>query len=287
VTQILAQLASRLGWGRLDANQKQAWERDGFLILPRFFGRKTLDPINSLIESIIDQRGRPPNLAEKIVVDLLTGPRAGQRVRLGDLPSINGPAKYNDLYLESDIIRACSLHPRLALILSQLLDGAPAICNSLNFVLGSEQSDHIDTWYMPPAVADKMVVTSVCLEDVEPDAGPLVYYPGSHKIPPYRFSHGGIHAIDSEMAACLAYVKSNLEERKLSRQTFLGRRGDVFIWAAQLVHGGLPIKNLALTRKSLVTHYWRADDIKDMTIATFAPGAYYIVRDHQPVPRAA
>ncbi len=113
---------------------------------------------------------------------------------------------------------------------------------------------------MPPPVENKMAVTSICLEDVHPEAGPLVYHPGSHKLPPYRFSHCGIHAIENEMPACRAYVEEQLREANAKREVFLGEAGDVFVWHGQLLHGGTGIKDLKRTRKTLVTHYWRAQD---------------------------
>ena len=132
------------------------------------------------------------------------------------------------------------------------------VCNSLNFLWGSQQPDHFDTWYMPPPVANKLVVSSICLEDVRPDAGPLVYYPGTHKIEPYRFSRGGIHAVSEEMPACRAYVEEQVRKIQTERREFLGKAGDVFLWHGQLLHGGTGIRNLNYTRKTLLTHYWRA-----------------------------
>lgn len=270
----------------LSAEQKEKWDRDGYLVLPQFFAADIIDPINALIVTLSDPHTRPRDLASRLVVDLLSGPSGDQRVRLADAPveALSRPVKFNDLFLETDIVRACSLHPRLVPILDELLDGAPAVCNSLNFIQGSEQTDHIDSWFMPPPVLNKMVVTSVCLEDVHPDAGPLVYYPGSHKIPPYRFSDGRLNAIEAEMQGCFDYVHGEIEKRGLKRETFIGRKGDVFIWSAQLAHGGSPIKDPARTRRSLVTHYWRASDMARHKLERWAPGAYYFARDHQPIP---
>ena len=273
--------------GGLTAAQRQDWDRDGYLVLPQFFGADIVDPINALVESLLDPRVRPPQLGKRIVVDLLTGDHAGKRVRLDEAPpaALNaGPVKFNDLILESDTIRACNLDPQLVAILDDLLDGAPVACNSLNFVRGSEQTAHVDSWFMPPPQPDKMVVTSVCLEDVREDAGPLFYYPGSQKIPPYRFSDGRLNAIDAEMPQCIAYVEGEIKARGLSRDTFLGRKGDVFIWSCHLAHGGMPIKNPQRTRRSLVTHYWRAADMPRRKLEPHGPGAYYFARHHQPVP---
>jgi phytanoyl-CoA hydroxylase len=282
-TTALEQGAVRDGARALGPQQKESWDRDGYLILPQFFGADVIDPINALIASLSDPHKRRQELASRIVVDLLAG---HQRVRLADAPveALGSPVKFNDLFLECDVIRACNLHPRLVPILDELLDGPPVACNSLNFIQGSEQTDHIDSWFMPPPVADKMVVTSVCLEDVHADAGPLFYYPGSHKIPPYRFSNGRIRAIEAEMPKCFDYVHGAIRERGLLRRTFIGHKGDVFIWAAQLAHGGSPINDPKRTRRSLVTHYWRASDMWRHKLESFGPGAYYFAKDHQPIP---
>ena len=69
-----------------------------------------------------------------------------------------------------------------------------------------------------------MVVTSVCLEDVHPDAGPLFYYPGSQRIPPYHFSDGRLNAIDAELPKCIAYVDGEIKARGLSKDVFLGKK---------------------------------------------------------------
>jgi glycosyltransferase involved in cell wall biosynthesis len=43
------------------------------------------------------------------------------------------------------------------------------------------------------------------------------------------------------------------------RRRFLPRKGDALIWSADLAHGGSPVADDALTRKSLVCHYSPAD----------------------------
>jgi ectoine hydroxylase-related dioxygenase (phytanoyl-CoA dioxygenase family) len=210
----------------------------------------------------------------------------GKRFRGAEAPLevFQGPIKINDLFLDEPGVRNLALNKRLTKILSRLLDGVPIICNSLNFLWGSSQPDHFDTWYMPPPVQDKLAVGSICLEDVDPTAGPLAYYPGTHKIEPYRFSHGGIHAVESEMPACRAYVEEKLKETKAERKEFLGKAGDVFIWHGQLLHGGSPIKDLGRTRKTLVTHYWRAQDLEEPRRAKVHETGYYLRRDYHAAP---
>jgi len=47
-----------------------------------------------------------------------------------------------------------------------------------------------------------------------------------------------------------------------SRKEFHAKKGDVLIWHANLVHGGAPILEKGLTRKSMVVHYYAKDVIK-------------------------
>jgi ectoine hydroxylase-related dioxygenase (phytanoyl-CoA dioxygenase family) len=50
-------------------------------------------------------------------------------------------------------------------------------------------------------------------------------------------------------------MHENAERMGLERRTFLPRKGDVLIWAADLAHGGSAVTDPALTRRSLVGHY--------------------------------
>ena len=85
------------------------------------------------------------------------------------------------------------------------------------------------------------------------------------------------------MDKCHAYLDKAIAERGIGRETFLGRKGDVFIWSCQIAHGGSPITDKKRTRKSLVTHYWRANDMARHKLEPES-GGYYFAKDHQPVP---
>jgi phytanoyl-CoA hydroxylase len=273
----------------LSARQREHWERNGFLVLPRFFRNARVDRINDLIEREWATRRRPDN---PLVIDVLGGPLADRRMYFRDAPddAKAHPYKLNDLYLVSDEMRNFVLNRRLVAVLRSLIGGDPAVCNSLNFERGSQQEYHFDTYYMPGPCPDGLVVTSICLEDVDPDAGPLTYYPGSHRIPPYRFSHGKLNAVPDEMSLATKYTRDALGERNIAAEDFTGAKGDVFIWHEQLYHGGRPINDPALTRKSVVTHYWRADVLSvppDWEMCRIGRHQCYLMRSHQPVSQDA
>jgi ectoine hydroxylase-related dioxygenase (phytanoyl-CoA dioxygenase family) len=270
----------RFPWDKqLTKEQKRFWEENGYLVLAGLFQPDEVQAVNQIVDRVV----KDPKAAGNATIDVIHGPYVGKRFRAAETPleALNGPIKINDLFLELPEVRHLALNKRLTGILSELMDGAPMVCNSLNFMWGSQQPDHFDTWYMPPPVENKLAVSSICLEDVLPEAGPLVYYPGTHKIPPYRFSHGGIHAINEEMPACRAYVEEQLQKTKASRLEFIGKAGDVFLWHGQLLHGGTPIRDLKQTRKTLVTHYWRAQDVEPERVAKMGRKAFYLIREHQ------
>jgi ectoine hydroxylase-related dioxygenase (phytanoyl-CoA dioxygenase family)/SAM-dependent methyltransferase len=264
-----------------DASQefKSQFECDGFAILPGFFSTDFCDQILREVDLYTSPQ-RPPN--SRITIDILHGDHSRRRVFVRDAPQevFAAPFKINHLFTESAVVADAVFDSKLRAILRDLLDADPVTINSLNFRYGSQQPAHIDTWYMPPPKANSMVVASLCLEDVREDAGPLFYYPGSHRIPPYVFSHGGIHAVDDEMPQCRRYLDEQIASRGLKQQTFLGKKGDVFLWHAQLLHGGTAIADPARSRASLVVHYWGLDAMRGAPVATAPAGGMYFDRDY-------
>lgn len=130
----------------------------------------------------------------------------------------------------------------------------------LHFEKGSTQAIHQDTAYVVLTEPMKLCASWVALEDVQTGSGELVYYPGSHRLPDWlyskRFKHFN-HKRD-EHTEHLQHLESLHEKSRdtgLKLQSFLPRKGDVLIWSADLAHGGAPISDSTLTRRSLVTHY--------------------------------
>lgn len=258
---------------------RQHWEDHGFLALPKFYSDAELDAAQGAIDQIWAVK------APRIVVDDLV---TGQRSRLMDVEEQRRREhrfKVNDLYLECEEIRRLALNERIEPILHELLGHAPVVCNSLNFQQGSGQPDHVDSLYMTPRSPWHLIAIWVALEDCHMDAGPLRYYPGSHKIPQYVFSNGSNHVVDEEMDDWNRYMQEHVQTRGLKPEVFAARRGDVFIWSAYLLHGGSPIKDPSRTRASIVFHYFSEEDSRALN-STLVPyhGGFWLHRRHQPVP---
>jgi hypothetical protein len=265
----------------LSPEQRVHWNDRGYLVLPRHFSQSEVDGLNAHV----DEHWRDASHERsRTVVDVFIGTPQERRMRLCDAPpeARRYPHKLSDLYLESVFVRQFVLETRLAAILADLLEGWPLVCNSLNLEFGSQQRDHTDSLYMPAPDRRHLVASWVALEDGSTDSGPLRYYPGSHHIPPFVFSTGDICAVDGEMPRFYEFMARELGERCIVAETFIPKAGDVFIWHGQLYHGGEPIRNRELTRKSVVTHYWRARDVLGLH-GRVGSGGYWLRRSTQPV----
>lgn len=101
----------------------------------------------------------------------------------------------------------------------------------------------------------------VALEDIDETNGPLVYYPGSHRLPVFTNEHIGVNPDTSgdpvsHYPAYLRAWEELVESLDLKPLHFHAKRGHALIWAANLLHGGAAQTDLKRTRYSQVTHYF-------------------------------
>ena len=262
----------------LTPQQKKFWADNGFLVLPGFAADQDLEAVQRLVHHIWEVRH------PKIVVDDLA---TGRRILLPDAefgPDLHS-FKVNDLYLEFEEVRKLSVGERTAAVLGELLGDTPVLVNSLNFERGSQQAYHVDSLYMTPRTIGNLAATWIALEDCHVDAGPLAYFPESNHIEPFQFRGGAYHVRQEEMPHWEDYIFSEVERRKLESQMFAARTGDVFIWSANLLHGGSRISDPTLTRHSLVSHFWTGTDCQAQGLDLMPYGdAFWYRRPHQPVP---
>lgn len=263
----------------MDGRITKKWQEDGYVVLPKFYSDAEIDAA----EASLTAAWRDP--ASRVVVDDLSN---DQRLRIRDVsPEARDSHRFkvNDLYLESEAVRRLALNRRLTPTLRALLASTPVLCNSLSYEHGSGQNNHVDSLYMTPRTHGHLLAIWVALEDCDLDAGPLRYYPGSHKIDQYVFSTGSNHAVGAEMPQWEAYMADQVRDRGLKPELFPARRGDVFIWSAYLLHGGSPILSPGKTRKSIVFHYFSESDSRALGLQLVPEaGGYWIHRPHQPVP---
>lgn len=255
----------------LSTEQLDFWKANGYLKLTGAISSSEREAILSEVNGHWSLREGNDHL-----IDVLSGEYAGKEFRLADAPlSVRQQSyKLNNLFGRSSIVRRVALNATIKAALSTLLDGTPLICNTLNFERGSQQPFHLDTWYMPPPVEGKMVAATIALDDIGADNGPFTYYPGSHAIKPYYFSHGRLNIVNEEAQACINYLNAEIEKRNLAPTTLECKAGDVFFWHSNLYHGGAAINDMSLTRRSLVVHYWRTQDVPSNQVRKDGENAY-------------
>jgi len=229
---------------REEAVQCLKWSADGYIIIPRLIAEDVLDGIWESYERAIS---------------------AG-RIRLEPEPA--GPAdRYPGRYLNphrklGSLCRVLK-HPGLLRWLGLLTGREPKPLQTIFAHKGSQQGVHSDSIHMTTYPLGYLTAAWVAFEDISPASGPLVYYPGSHRLP-YVFSHEvGISEADFRAegykpyhAKYEPYVMRLIAEHGLAPHYFHAKKGDVLIWHANLLHGGAARQDLAFSRKSLVCHYF-------------------------------
>jgi hypothetical protein len=168
--------------------------------------------------------------------------------------------RIQDAWLRSPAVRRLATLPAIIDRLS-LVYGRPAFpFQTLNFKRGSQQGLHSDAVHFHAEPALFMCGVWIALEDTRPDAGPLTYVPGSHKLPVMTMRAAGVSSprpTNADYArAYVPALAAQLEASGLPRAEVLPRKGEAVVWAANLAHGGAPIANPDATRRSLVVHFY-------------------------------
>jgi Phytanoyl-CoA dioxygenase (PhyH) len=228
-----------------DAERCRSWARNGFVVLERFFDPGRLDAIWSAYEEAV---------------------RAG-RLALQPEPNRDPADPYPSRSLDSHFavpeVWALLQDEGLRRVVHRIFGREPIPYQTLLSHKGSEQREHSDAIHMTTYPLGYLAAAWVAFEDIHPDCGPVVYYPGSHRLPYLSSLSLGIsttefreHGYDAYFQRYEPAIQSRIAEQGLAREAFLPRKGDVLLWHANLIHAGSPRRNLALSRKAAVLHYF-------------------------------
>jgi ectoine hydroxylase-related dioxygenase (phytanoyl-CoA dioxygenase family) len=174
-----------------------------------------------------------------------------------------------NFHLMSQAAARIGTDARIMEILDFLFGRTAGIYTSLYFEYGTQQPIHRDSPFFETFPRNYFFGVWVALEDIDPEAGPLMYVPGGH-----RFECDP-HAIYREVVRAHPDV-DRAEQVRLSLERYYGcvietssevsapvslalKKGDVAIWHPQLPHGGSPAVNPMKTRRSMVFHCAPAD----------------------------
>jgi hypothetical protein len=220
------------------------WAEQGYLILPGLFASERLDRAWKGYDRLIENGTLVPS------EDYGSGgenPLPGRVLN----PHLHLP-QFDELLRDHATVELVSL-----------LLGAPALpFQTISGHKGTQQKAHSDSIHMTTYPQGYLVANWIAFEDIAPDSGPLIYYPGSHRLP-YVYSREcgitldeGRHGYDAYHARYETRMQREIAEHALQPAYFHARKGDVLFWHANLLHGGSGIENHTRSRRSLVCHYF-------------------------------
>lgn len=185
-------------------------------------------------------------IAEDIVRDMKQRPPETRRILDG--------------WREHAGIRALACDEQVSDLLRLFYKREPFPFQTLNFPVGTEQASHTDMIHFSSIPERFMCGVWIALEDIDERNGPLHYYPGSHRLPFYDLADLGVGADsiggDHYRAFYEPFIAELATASGLPRVELRLERGQGLIWAANLLHGGSPIRERGRTRFSQVTHYY-------------------------------
>ena len=153
-------------------------------------------------------------------------------------------------------------------LLKEFYNDQPLPFQTINFTYGTEQSLHSDLMHFSPSEDNLGAMCGVwyALEDITDEKGPLIFYRYSHKEKcitnlhdfPLEKPKSNSNLPDHECRykKYSQYLTKLVKEKNLKKKHGNIPKGSVIIWCSNLIHGGSPERNVNLTRKSMVTHYF-------------------------------
>ncbi|MBS0481859.1 MAG: phytanoyl-CoA dioxygenase family protein [Proteobacteria bacterium] len=172
--------------------------------------------------------------------------------------------RIQDAWTFNEDVRAIAANRIVLDLLGKLYGRSAFPFQTLNFPVGTQQPGHSDSVHFSSLPERFMCGVWLAMEDVSPDAGPLFYYPGSHRWPIMTnalIGRSGHSKNESAQDPYAAAWDALCQAQNAQTETFLPRKGQALIWCANLLHGGSHQANPCLTRWSQVTHYFFDDCI--------------------------
>lgn len=169
--------------------------------------------------------------------------------------------RVQDAWQWNEDVKRLAVNERVLDLLSALYGRRAFPFQTLNFPVGTQQHYHTDSVHFSSLPERFMCGVWIALEDIGPDQGPLVYYPGSHTWPIYFNEQIGVANGDERIHQHFYDpVWERLVELKgATPERLIVKRGEALIWAANLLHGGDAHHDRSQTRWSQVNHYYFDD----------------------------
>lgn len=161
-----------------------------------------------------------------------------------------------NLHLKSDALLEIGLSNIFHDPMSDFFGRKSSVYTSLTFKHGSQQEPHIDTPYFWTRPFNLFAGVWVALEDISSEAGPLFYYPGTHKFFSSEAELINLHAECNGNPDCMfKKILEKASQNGIKKQELIIKKGDAVIWHPGVLHGGNQALNQTMTRFSVVFHF--------------------------------
>jgi hypothetical protein len=126
---------------------------------------------------------------------------------------------------------------------------------------GTEQEIHTDAIHQTTFPLGFHVSSWLACQDITLESGPLFYYPTSHRLPYALAADCGIDPDAADPGVLyreryIPHIQRVVADHGLQREVFVAKKGDVLIWHHNLLHGGSPILDASLTRRSMALFFY-------------------------------
>lgn len=168
-------------------------------------------------------------------------------------------------YLVCPQMLSLGLCEQLVEPLNVLLNENALLHLALTGWVSTERNWHQDSYLNPPPVWSHYVAAWIALDDIDRDAGPFQYVPGSHRWEVlrrdklFRFldpSVSGSPDWPSMTQDEIAVIcEKKIREMGVEPVYYTPKKGKVLIWHSNLMHRGTRPLNPDLLRKALILHY--------------------------------
>lgn len=167
-------------------------------------------------------------------------------------------------YLHVPELRDVALHRDLAAVLEAILGEPAGMHLNLTGWKSTQRAWHQDRYLNPPCVGNWYIAAWIALDDIDPDAGPFEYVPGSHRWP--SIDQARMLAVMGEDGSdpdwpwrSEAILGPLFAAETVARgghvAQFIAKKGDVLLWHPNLCHRGSIPRDSLLARRALIVHY--------------------------------
>ena len=200
------------------------------------------------------------------LIDQLTS-AMGHAAAVGDSGFTPGSSqRLQRMHIKYDSFWDVTTYPKTQQLIDTLMQVPSTVCQVIGFINGTQQAPHQDAIHLSVFPRGFMCGAWLALEDIQPDSGELMIYPGSHRWKPVMMADAGIPKVhNSQWSTFARTVEARWRELAESSGVepiiYRPKRGSLLIWHERLMHGGSRRLNKDLTRKSCVTHHFAQGSI--------------------------